>query len=173
MPGLLHVYTGNGKGKTTAVVGLAVRCSGTGGKVVFAQFLKTSSTGELRSFQKLGIKVIRSALNLGWTYKMDAATKRKCRAEQGAILDQVSAVLQNDDIDLIVLDEVLDAVSTGMLDDAKLQAFLDNKPENTELAITGRPVPQWLADRCDYFSQIEKIKHPFDNGTPARSGIEN
>ncbi|MDR2842764.1 MAG: cob(I)yrinic acid a,c-diamide adenosyltransferase [Spirochaetaceae bacterium] len=171
MDGLIHVYTGSGKGKTTAAIGLSVRCFGTGKKVVFAQFIKTSKTGELAVFETLGIPVIRSALNLGWTFQMGEDAKRQCRAEQHKLLSQIQDALK-DGPDLLVLDEVLDAVSVGMLDDSDLKKLLENKPAKTEIAITGRPVPGWLKEMSSYFSIIEKVKHPFDKGIAARTGIE-
>ncbi|GMO40271.1 MAG: cob(I)yrinic acid a,c-diamide adenosyltransferase [Termitinemataceae bacterium] len=172
MEGMIHIYSGNGKGKTTAVIGLAVRCRGCGKKVLFLQFLKTSISGELASLKKLGIPVVRSALNLGWTFKMDDAAKKRCRVEQKKILDRALLALQKNPPDLIVLDEVLDAVGAGMLKESDLRGFLASKPAETEIAITGRPVPSWLIEIASYYSNIEKIKHPYDNGIAARAGIE-
>ncbi|GHV83424.1 cob(I)alamin adenosyltransferase [Spirochaetia bacterium] len=172
MSGLIHVYTGGGKGKTTAAVGLAVRASGRNKKVIFAQFLKTGKTGELEPLERLGVSVMRSTLDLGWTFKMDAPTKEKCRGEQLRILGEAETSLKNNDVFLLVLDEVLDAVQTGMLDEAVLIRLLENKPAETEVVITGRPVPVWLSEKADYVSEVKKIKHPFDKGIPARVGIE-
>ncbi|GMO49686.1 MAG: cob(I)yrinic acid a,c-diamide adenosyltransferase [Termitinemataceae bacterium] len=169
---MIHVYSGSGKGKTTAVAGLAVRCFGHGKRVVFAQFLKTSKTGELASFGKLGIPVIRSLKNLGWTFKMNEAQKAECRLEQQKILSGIVNELNSSFVDLLILDEALDAISTGMLDDDDFKKFLQSIDSRTEIAITGRPVPAWLLEKCDYYSNIEKVKHPYDKGLSAREGIE-
>jgi cob(I)alamin adenosyltransferase len=170
--GLIHVYTGNGKGKTTAVVGLACRCWGSGRNVIFTQFLKSGKTGELQSLKTLEIPLIRSEQKFGFTFRMTDEAKQGCRAEQRAIISRLDHILKTEVVDLAVLDEVLDAVSTGMLDEAVLRDFLQNKPEHTEIALSGRPVPPWLMEMADYVSDIQKIKHPFDKGITAREGIE-
>ena len=112
MKGLIHLYIGDGKGKTTAVVGLSVRACGRNKKVVFAQFLKSGVTGELESLEKLGIKIIRSTKQFGFTHLMDEETRKACRAEHEDIINRINAELKSEDIDLLVLDEILDAVNT-------------------------------------------------------------
>jgi cob(I)alamin adenosyltransferase len=170
---MIHIYTGNGKGKTTAVVGLAVRAAGRGQRVVFAQFLKSAETGELEPLSRLGISVIRSKRSMGFTFAMNEAEKAACREEQRRLLDAaLAAAASEQKAGLVVLDEVLDAVSTGMLEAGRLAAFLRALPADCEAALTGRPVPGWLAEMADYHSDIRKVKHPFDRGVPARAGIE-
>ncbi|MDR2394792.1 MAG: cob(I)yrinic acid a,c-diamide adenosyltransferase [Treponema sp.] len=171
MTGLIHLYIGDGKGKTTAAVGLSVRAVGRDKQVLFAQFLKTSITGELGSLEKLGVMVIRSTLVLGFTHQMDKEAKGRCRAEQGQILGRIREALEGE-ADLVVLDEVLDAVNTGMLDEEDLRSFVETKPPELELVLTGRNPPAWLLDAADYVSEIKKLKHPYDRGIPARVGIE-
>jgi cob(I)alamin adenosyltransferase len=170
--GLIHVYIGDGKGKTTASLGLSLRAAGRDKTVVFAQFLKTGATGELRSLEKLGIPVIRSAVALGFTHRMDAQAKILCGEEQRRVLDRVLEVLSAGKIDLLVLDEVIDAVNAGMLDEGEFRSLVEHKPPELELVLTGRQPPEWLMDRADYVSEIKKIKHPFDRGINARIGIE-
>ena len=166
---MIHVYSGDGKGKTTAVVGLAVRAAGNGRKVVFAQFIKSAHSGELEPLAKLGVIVIRSGLKLGFTFQMDEADKELCRAEQRRIMDE--ALRASEGAGLLVLDEVLDAAAAGVLDEDALRAVVQPPPD-CEIAITGRPVPDWLACAADYYSLIKKIKHQFDKGIAARVGIE-
>jgi cob(I)alamin adenosyltransferase len=166
---MIHIYTGDGKGKTTAAIGLAVRAAGSGKKVLFAQFIKSAPSGELNSLAKLGVDIIRSELRLGFTFLMDEKTKTLCREEQQSIL---SAVIHKKDADLIILDEALDALKAGVMDEENLRSFVQTLPADKELALTGRPVPEWLAEAADYYSQIKKIKHPFDKGVKARDGIE-
>lgn len=170
--GLIHLYIGDGKGKTTASIGLSVRAAGRDKTVVFAQFLKTEATGELASLEKLGIRVIRSAVKLGFTHRMDDAARTRCGEEQRRILALVLEVLSAIPVDLLVLDEVLDAVNTGMLAEGAFRSLVENKAPELELVLTGRHPPQWLIDRADYVSEIKKIKHPFDRGIQARIGIE-
>jgi cob(I)alamin adenosyltransferase len=169
---MIHIYSGDGKGKTTAVVGLAVRAAGGGRKVVFAQFIKSAPSGELKPLVELGVKVIRSEMKLGFTFQMDSVKKELCRGEQRRILNEAVCTVQMDSTGLLVLDEVLDAVSAGVLDEDLLRYAIRALPVNCELALTGRPVPDWLADAADYYSLIKKIKHPFDKGIAAREGIE-
>jgi cob(I)alamin adenosyltransferase len=187
----LHLYTGSGKGKTTAAVGLAARAAGNDCPVIFAQFLKDGSTGELASLEALGIPVLRSQKRLGFTFLMDDETRALCAAEQRMILAaaevrvatvstvsaaSVSAGEQDSDDSgpqrLVVLDEVLDAVDLGFLDEDELRAFVNRMPAGTELVLTGRQAPAWLIDRANYHTAFRKIKHPYDQGTPARKSIE-
>jgi cob(I)alamin adenosyltransferase len=171
--GLIHVYTGNGKGKTTAVVGMAVRAAGRGNTVVFAQFLKSGVSGEIPSMKKLGIDIVRSDKQLGFTFNMDEATKKICRAEQEMVLKKALQLCVEKKAVLLVLDEVLDALGLGMLEEASLRSAIASRPEQTELALTGRPVPPWIEELADYYSEVKKIKHPFDRGVAARKGIED
>ncbi|MDR2485830.1 MAG: cob(I)yrinic acid a,c-diamide adenosyltransferase [Treponema sp.] len=172
MAGLIHLYIGNGKGKTTASVGLSVRARGRDKTVVFAQFLKSGVTGELRSLEKLGIRVIRSDVTFGFTHRMDEQTKAACRYEQNRLINLINEAMQAEKIDLLVLDEVLDAVNTGMLEDKALRSLVENKDMDMEVALTGRDPAEWLVEAADYISDIAKAKHPFDRGIRARIGIE-
>jgi cob(I)alamin adenosyltransferase len=197
--GLLHLYTGSGKGKTTAAVGLAARAAGNGCPVIFAQFLKDEPTGELVSLKALGIPVLRSQKRLGFTFSMDGETRALCAAEQQSILAAVAEALTataalepaakpaapaaakekgsggsgpSGPLMLVVLDEVLDAVGLGFLDDDELRTFVDRMPAGTELILTGRQAPAWLIDRASYHTAFRKIKNPYDQGIPARKSIE-
>jgi cob(I)alamin adenosyltransferase len=167
---MVHVYIGDGKGKTTAAMGLSVRAVGRGLTVVVAQFLKSGATGELCSLEKLGILVIRSELQLGFTFQMDAETKTRCRQEQARILEQVRERLKAGKADLIVLDEGIDALNMGMLDEAEFRSFVETCM--AELVLTGRNPPAWLVEKADYVSEVRKVKHPYDRGIHARVGIE-
>ncbi|MDR2445499.1 MAG: cob(I)yrinic acid a,c-diamide adenosyltransferase [Spirochaetaceae bacterium] len=169
---MIHVYTGDGKGKTTAAVGLAVRAAGSGRKVVFAQFIKSMPSGELVPLEKLGVTVIRSRTRFGFTFQMDAATKELCGNEQRRILDDAASAVREQGIALLVLDEVLDALGAAMLDEDILRDLIRTLSQDCELVLTGRPVPDWLAEAADYHSHVKKIKHPFDRGVKARDGIE-
>jgi cob(I)alamin adenosyltransferase len=172
MSGLVHLYIGDGKGKTTASVGLSVRAAGRDKKVVFAQFLKSDATGELRSLETLGIPVIRSAKRLGFTHLMDEAAIAACKAEQQKIWRRIQETVQTGPVDLLVLDEVLDAINMKMLDEQELRSFIENKSEELEVVITGRNPSEWLMERADYFTEMKKIKHPYNRGIKARIGIE-
>lgn len=173
MGGLVHVYIGDGKGKTTAAIGLSVRAAGRDLQVVVAQFLKSGSSGELRSLETLGIPVIRSEIQLGFTFQMDEATKARCREEQTRILEQVGERLKSGTVDLVVLDEVIDALNTSMLDEAAFRSFVETYfSYKAEFVLTGRNPPGWLIEKADYVSEVRKVKHPYDRGIHARIGIE-
>ena len=161
MDGLIHIYEGNGKGKTTAGVGLAVRCAGRGRKVVYSQFLKDGSSGEIGVLKNIpGIIVMTGGKNFGFTFRMNEEQKK----EAAAFYRKLFLVL--------VMDEVLDACNSGMLDTRELVDFLKNRPKDMEVVLTGRnPAPE-LVEMADYVTQMTKKKHPFDRGIGAREGIE-
>lgn len=167
--GLIHIYTGNGKGKTTAALGLAVRAKGAGLKVLIAQFLKGRDTGELESLRKLGIPVIRSDMRKFIPY-MSPDELKKCKTEQGRCFEDVRR--EAGSYDLVVLDEIFGAISTGMIDESEAAQFVRNKPEQTEIVLTGRNAPDEFIELADYVSEIESVKHPYGKGIGARRGIE-
>jgi cob(I)alamin adenosyltransferase len=171
--GLIQVYTGNGKGKTTAAVGLAVRATGRGRRVVFAQFLKSGVTGELAPLETLGVVVVRGTRRLGFTFQMDDATRAIAAEEQRDILRRALDAVKETGATLLILDEVLDALGHGFLGEDAVRGALEERHAETEVVLTGRPVPAWLAEMADYISDIRKVKHPFTRGVGARVGIEN
>jgi cob(I)alamin adenosyltransferase len=176
MSGLIHIYIGDGKGKTTAAIGLSVRTKGRKNRVIFSQFLKGEDTGELISLSTLNIKIIRQKHNFGFTFKMDENTKKSCKEEQRRILKDVeSEISQWGEItqgDIVIFDEVLGALETDMLDDKEFHKFIEKKDPKLELVLTGRNCPGWLLEIADYVTEMKKIKHPYDKGIKARIGIE-
>jgi cob(I)alamin adenosyltransferase len=174
--GLIHIYGGGGKGKTTAAIGLACRAAGRGRKVVFCQFMKGSETGEISALEKLGVTIIRSPEAHGFLYKMNEAQQTAFENLQQRLLADVTNCLAEPEDgrrpDLIVLDESLDALLTGLISEEAFRAFVDAKPAETELVFTGRQAPGWLEERADYVTEMTKRKHPWDSGIAARKGIE-
>lgn len=163
---MIHVYVGDGKGKTTASVGLSVRAAGHGFKVLFMQFLKDDSSGEVEVLRQIpGIEVVHCPVNYGFTFQMTEEQKRETTEEYDRMLDKAIA----SDAFLIVLDEIIHALNAGLIDEKKLERVLDKE---CEIVLTGRDAPEWLADRVDYFTNVQKIKHPYDKGVQARIGIE-
>ncbi|MFT9056488.1 MAG: cob(I)yrinic acid a,c-diamide adenosyltransferase [Ethanoligenens sp.] len=167
--GLIHIYTGNGKGKTTAAMGLACRAAGAGLRVLIAQFLKGRDTGELVSLKTLGIPVMRTDVKKFIPY-MDAAERANCKASQEHCFREACAQMGN--FDLVILDEIIGATAAGMIELDELLNCVKSKPSQTELVLTGRNAPQALIDCADYVSEIQCIKHPYENGVQARKGIE-
>ncbi len=171
--GLIHIYCGDGKGKTTAAIGLAVRCAGHGNHVLIVQFLKSRPTGELTSLALLpNIEVMRGKETAKFTFQMNDAEKAEVKREHLALFEKVKEKCADEQIDLLIFDEVIGACNTGVFDKEALIAFLKNKPKSLEVVLTGRnPAPE-LVELADYVSEICKRKHPFEKGIPARVGVE-
>lgn len=173
MFGLIHIYCGDGKGKTTAAVGLAVRCAGRGNKVLLVQFLKSRDSGELYSLAKLpNIEVMRGKESKKFTFQMNEEEKHALLIEHNKMFEQVLAKIKNGGYSLLILDEVIGALNAKVFELPKLIEFLRHKPENLEVVLTGRnPAPE-LVEIADYVSEMRKVKHPMDKGIMAREGIE-
>lgn len=166
---MIHIYCGDGKGKTTVAIGLAVRMAGYNKKVLFMQFLKGSYTGELEILQKCeNITVMRCDKNYGFFRSMTDSDKEniiKCHNEN------LEYVLKNiDSFDMIVLDEIFAAYNYDLADREKVKEIVEKY--KGELVMTGRDPQEWFVGRADYVSEIKKIKHPYDRGITAREGIE-
>lgn len=173
MFGLIHIYCGDGKGKTTAAVGLAVRCAGRGNKVLLVQFLKSRDSGELYSLAKLpDIEVMRGKESKKFTFQMNEEEKHALLIEHNKMFEQVLAKIKNGGYSLLILDEVIGALNAKVFEMPKLIEFLRHKLENLEVVLTGRnPAPE-LVEIADYVSEMRKVKHPMDRGIMAREGIE-
>lgn len=173
MFGLIHIYCGDGKGKTTAAVGLAVRCAGRGNKVLLVQFLKSRDSGELYSLAKLpDIEVMRGKESKKFTFQMNEEEKHALLIEHNKMFEQVLAKIKNGGYSLLILDEVIGALNAKVFEMPKLIEFLRHKPENLEVVLTGRnPAPEFV-EIADYVSEMRKVKHPMDKGIMAREGIE-
>jgi cob(I)alamin adenosyltransferase len=174
---MIHVYAGDGKGKTTAVLGLALRACGWGKSVYLAQFLKSkdSLSGELKAIcdHKLNIKCVRFDdqthpifLNKGQKFSSLAAKK-----SVGNGLKDIADYLIENKVDLLILDEILNALKGKILTLVQLKKFL-KKTGKCEVVLTGRYLPKQVIALADYVSLIKKIKHPFDKKVLARKGIE-
>ena len=171
--GLVHIYCGDGKGKTTAALGLALRALGHGYKVLLVQFLKSQDTGELKVFDSIpNTKVLRSREKFGFTFQMTEEQKKRCIIEHNKLLEKAREICSLDQIDLIILDEIISAYNYNLVNRAETIKFLKEKPKNLEVVLTGRDPAAELLQFADYISEIKKIKHPFDRGITARTGVE-
>jgi cob(I)alamin adenosyltransferase len=171
--GLIHVYTGDGKGKTTAGMGLSVRAAGAGLKVLIYQFMKDNGTSERKILESLpGVTFLDGLPMEKFSFQLTEEEKPEKRRFYEDQLKEAVRIAQEGGYDLLFLDEVLYTISAGLLSEQSLLSFLDQKPEGLEVVLTGRnPGPEVL-ERADYVSEIRKIKHPFDRGVGARPGIE-
>lgn len=171
--GKLHVYTGDGKGKTTAGMGLALRALGHGQKVLIAQFLKDGTSGELKALETFpGARVLRDQPMQGFVFRMTDSQKAKAREEQEKLLEDIKAKILAFEPQVTVLDEICVALSTGMVGQDAAFALMDVGLRFGDVVASGRGASQALMDRADYVTRLDSVKHPFDQGLPARQGIE-
>ncbi|MCT4613817.1 MAG: cob(I)yrinic acid a,c-diamide adenosyltransferase [Marinifilaceae bacterium] len=170
---MIHLYTGKGKGKTTAAVGLCTRALGHGFKVCFASFNKDTDKykyNEHDSLRKLGAEVISFAKgHPGLDKSLDP---NKIAEDANIGLQFLRDKISNEKIDLLVMDEILIAVRDNFIPESKLIEFIEDKPTDLELVLTGRGATDGLIEKADYVSCIECVKHPFQKGQLARKGIE-
>ena len=170
--GLIHIYCGNGKGKTTAATGLAVRAAGAGKKVIFAQFFKDGSSSEIKSLSALdNVSPMHCVTEPGRYSTMDDASRTKASADYSRFLEEVIAAAA-DGCDLLVLDEIISSCNHGVVSEDRVAEFLRNKPAELEVVLTGRDPSDRLVELGDYVTEMRKIKHPYDRGITAREGIE-
>lgn len=169
--GLIHIYCGDGKGKTTCAFGLALRCAGTGARVRIVQFLKGGPTGEVEAMRYLpNVEILRARQGTKFTFQMNEAEREQAKRDHMALLD--SAFSDTEGLRMLVLDEIMAACSSGMVEEAHLLELIGNRPAQLELVMTGRnPSPQLLA-LADYVTEMKKVRHPYDRGIGARNGIE-
>jgi len=171
--GLIHVYTGDGKGKTTAALGLILRASGYGMRVVLAQFLKGRDTGEIHALENLrNVTVLRCTQVLGFYASSSETDKAEMKRQNNANLVEAFRLADEGLCDLLVLDEICVAYSNGSLDKALADKLILNKPFALELVLTGRNAPPHFMELADYFTEFVKRKHPYDNGIAAREWVE-
>ena len=168
---MIHIYHGEGKGKTTCSVGLAVRAAGSGMRVLFVQFFKDGSSAEIGPLSSIeGITVRHPNLNFGRFVQMNSEQKEEITRNYSSFLHEV--ILHAEEYDLIVLDEIISTYEYNMVDRQELLDFLKKEGQQREIVLTGRhPAPE-LVELADYVTEMRKDKHPFDFGIPARKGIE-
>ena len=171
MSGLIHIYCGDGKGKTTAAIGLAIRAAGAGKRVVFAQFFKDGSSSEISVLKAVeNIQAVHCNTVRGFWRRMDDVQRAKAGKDYTQLFADVTVLSK--DADLLVLDEIVSACNYDTVAEAAVTDFLRGKPEKLEVVLTGREPSDALLELADYVSEIKKVKHPYDCGITAREGIE-
>jgi cob(I)alamin adenosyltransferase len=171
--GLIHVYCGDGKGKTTAALGLAVRAAGSGMRVVILQFLKGRRVSELNSLKLIpGITILRNEKDLGFFNAMTEEDKKLAMSYHNENLQNVLHMVECKECDMLILDEICAAYRLGLVDKETINQLIINKREDLELVLTGRDPDELFLQHADYVSEIKKIKHPYDKKINARIGIE-
>ncbi|MFP4047873.1 MAG: cob(I)yrinic acid a,c-diamide adenosyltransferase [Bacteroidales bacterium] len=171
--GLIHIYTGDGKGKTTSAVGLAVRALGHQFKVCYAYFHKRPEKygyTEIKNLEKLGAEIFPIAQGHPCC---DKDIKKDEHIElTNRQFKELKEFVYSKDFDLIIMDEAVVSVRDGFLKEDALVEFMKEKPESAELVVTGRGATTEMIELADYVSEVKKIKHPYDNKITAREGIE-
>ncbi len=172
MKNLLHVYTGDGKGKSTAAMGLATRMLGYEKPVLIIQFMKQGNSGELTSLKKLGATVYPAPPMMKFTYQMDEEeieqTAKDMRLAIGEMIDKVNEIKPA----LMVLDEMAVAMAYHLLPQDEGFRLIDTGLQYGDVVVTGRGATEKLKEKANYVSVITPEKHPYDEGIPARKGIE-
>ena len=167
--GLVHVYTGNGKGKTTAALGLAVRMLGSGGKVIILQFMKAPDLyGEQKKIRECGAVIESFGLPKFVHGKPEPDDIEAARRA----LERAKEVASSGEWDLVILDEICVALGFGMLGVREVEELIQNKAPHTELVLTGRYCPEELFELADYVTEMREVKHPYQRGILARRGVE-
>ena len=168
--GLLQVYTGPGKGKTTAAVGLAARAAGQGLEVAFIQFVKPSESGEVESLKKIGVKAAHFGA-AGWVKKGEDASEHVKEAQRGW-REALRYLKGTEQVDLLILDELNVVLSLGLLDRGEVMEAIINRPHGLEMVCTGRDAPKELIQAADLVTEMNEVKHYYQKGVKERKGIE-
>ena len=166
--GLVHLYAGDGKGKTTAAMGLALRALGNKKRVTVVQFLKGMPSGEVDLLHQLGATVYRAENITKFVFQMTEREKIEAKAAYTQLLQQAAC----QPTDLLVLDEACAACALEMVDVQMLKDVVQKRPEGLELVLTGRDPAQWMIEAADYYTEMCCRKHPYEKGIAARKGIE-
>lgn len=168
---MLQIYYGDGKGKTTAAFGLALRAAGRGRRVVITQFLKSEDSGERRSMESVPhVLLLPLPEHLNFVWNMDVVERAEYEEYAGRLLDDTALLAVKNSV--LILDEVLGAIETDILPASEIDDFLAKLPENCEVVLTGRKAPKELLDKADYITEFRAERHPFEKGVQAREGIE-
>lgn len=170
--GLVHYYYGNGKGKTTAAMGLALRAMGSGLRVLVVQFLKNGSSAEVKMLKQMGANVLAVDGLTGFSFQMTDQQRKACAAEQNLNLETAALAAAEGNCDLLVLDEIGDAVALELASRERLASLLNDRAPYVEVVMTGHKPDEMLCASADYVTCMEKRKHPYERGISARKGIE-
>ena len=168
--GLVQIYTGDGKGKTTAALGLALRALGAGMKVYLGQFIKNGNYSEIKALRRFHPDVIVRQYGSGCFVRGKPAHTDIIKARKG--LADLLREMKSEKYDLVIADEIFCAMKAGLVKISGISALIAEKPCSVELVLTGRDAPRRIMPHADLVTEMRKIKHPFDRGEKARRGIE-
>lgn len=169
--GLLMVFTGNGKGKTTSAIGMSMRAAGHGMKVFFLQFIKGSwRYGEMDAFKRFSDLIEFQVIGRGFTWKSDDIEKDRQTARLG--WEKAREAIFSQQYQMVVLDEFTYTLLYNMLDINEVIQVLEKKPEKLHLVITGRQAPRQICEIADLITEMKPVKHPLEQGITAQKGVE-
>jgi cob(I)alamin adenosyltransferase len=168
--GLVQIYTGNGKGKTTAALGLALRAAGSGLRVFIGQFAKGMVYGELEALKRFTAQITLHQYGRKCFIHDDPTEEDIRLAREG--WKEIQDVLERHEYDLLILDEIGIALHYHLVSLEEVRALIHGKPESVELVLTGRKIPEELYEQADLVTEMREIKHYYNAGVPARKGIE-
>ena len=166
--GQVHLYWGDGKGKTTAAMGLALRALGRGKTVVILEFLKDGSSGELEPLGRLGARVLAGKTGKTFVSRMEKAEREQVARRSEELLRQA----MGGSWDLMILDELCGARQMDVVPEALARKAVLERPEGREVVITGRRPEDWMLEAADYVTEMRCHRHPYHRGLEAREGIE-
>lgn len=170
---MIHVYFGDGKGKTTAAVGISARAAGSKMKVLFVQFLKTEFSGERHTLSHTeNVTLTFCPIELKFTFEMDEKEKQQASKVFRGIFDNSVTTALTERYDMVVMDEIFDVINYDMVSEADVYEFITNAPKSMEIVMTGHNPPERFIEVADYVTEFKKIKHPYDKGVIGRKGIE-
>jgi cob(I)alamin adenosyltransferase len=170
MKGYVQVYTGDGKGKTTAALGLSLRAAGAGLKVFIAQFIKMGEYSEIKALKRFSDHITLVQFGLGRFIKGKPSPEDIKTAQKG--IEAVKSVLSSGKYNIVILEEANVAVTCELFSVRELLDIIDAKPEDVELVITGRGAAPSIIERADLVTEMKAVKHYFQKGVKARTGIE-
>ena len=171
--GLMHIYHGDGKGKTTAAVGLAVRAAGAGMRVAFVQFMKDGTSSELevlKQIERIEVYAVKNTYGFTWNMSEDNRIQLRMRNDK-AVKAMIKAV-KEERYQMFVVDEIMSAYQGGFVEKASVLELMQLCKGTAELVFTGRNPAKELLDRADYITEMRSERHPFEKGIIARAGIE-
>lgn len=168
--GYVQVYTGDGKGKTTAAIGLSIRAAGAGFRVFIAQFTKLGEYSEIKALQKLSDLITLEQFGMGSFIKGKPSPEDIAAAEKG--LERVKSVISSGEYDVVVLEEANVAIKCELFSEQTVLEIIDAKPPSVELIITGRGATPGIIEKADLVTEMKEVKHYFKQGVKARTGIE-
>jgi cob(I)alamin adenosyltransferase len=171
--GLVHVYTGDGKGKTTVALGLALRAIGWGGRVCMVQFIKGySNIGEAGFAEASDGRFVLKQFAIDASRSIDEKKVAERKLASDEAMAYAEQVIDSEEFDIVILDEINNAMHFDLIDIKRVLKLIAARPEHVELVLTGRNAPESIVNAADYVTRLEMVKHPYESNIPARAGID-